>query len=67
MFGLEDPDRYHDLFLDRVRLRGKEDTVPVCEYHAGDFTPTAKLFDEIRDPKAPEKAIEIYRIGCMRG
>jgi len=92
LFGLEDPNRYHYRFLDRVRLRGKEDTVPVYEvfngdppellerkkrtretfergvyeYHAGDFTLAAKLFDEIRDPKAPEKAIEIYRIRCMR-
>ena len=92
LFGFEDPNRYYYRFLDRVRLRGKEDTVPVYEvfnadppelferkkrtreifergvyeYHAGDFTLAAKLFDEIRDPKAPEKAIEIYRIRCMR-
>ena len=92
LFGLEDPNRYHYRFLDRVRLRGKEDTVPVYEvfnadppelferkkrtreafergvyeYHAGNFMSAAKLFDEIRDPAAPEKTIEIYLTRCGR-
>jgi class 3 adenylate cyclase len=92
LFGLEDPNRYHYRFLDRVRLKGKADTVPVYEvfngdppellerkkrtreafergvyeYHAGDFKLAAKLFDEIHDPEAPEKAIEIYRTRCRR-
>jgi class 3 adenylate cyclase len=92
LFGLEDPNRYHYRFLDRVRVRGKEDTVPVYdvfdadppgllerkqrtretfergvyEYHAGDFALAAKLFDDIHDPAAPEKAVEMYRIRCRR-
>jgi two-component system, sensor histidine kinase ChiS len=61
LFGLEDPNRYHYRFLDKVRLKGKTELVPV--YEVFDADPPALVAQKIATREVFEKAVYEYHAG----
>ena len=61
LFGLKDPTRYHYRFLDRVKVKGKRETVPVYEVFDADSSEQMQMKLTIREQF--ERGVYEYHAG----
>ncbi len=64
LFGLADPNRYHFRFLDKVKLKGKTELIPV--YEVFDADPPALLEQKTATSESFERAAYEYHAGRFK-